>query len=154
MGLRDGTELASATIRNRQHIAQACWPAGQLASLQVSLPHITLNMLTCHGTSFPLIKRLDTSPHLPRYLSDRSHDLWAVYIAQLLWSFLVSFPLYATIVLSPKSHTGFLSIRHIHMEIWNRMDTYGHTEIILASGHNTTTQSSYSVSISSDPPNS
>ena len=28
-----------------------------------------------HGTSFPLTKRLGTSPYLPRYLSDRSHDL-------------------------------------------------------------------------------
>ena len=44
---------------------------------------------------------------------------------------------------------GFLSIRHIHMEIFHmdmeygiHMDTYGHTKIILASGHNTTSQSS------------
>src|SRR5580692_4537627 len=39
----------------------------------------------CHGTSFPLAEGLGTSPYLPRYLSDRSHDLWAVYIAQPLW---------------------------------------------------------------------
>ena len=44
---------------------------------------------------------------------------------------------------------GFLSIRHIHMEIFHmdmeygiHMDTYGHTKINLASGHNTTSQSS------------
>ena len=60
----------------------------------------------CHGTSFSLTEGLSTSPYLPRYLSDRSHDLWTMYIAQPLWSFLVSFPLYATTVLSPKSHSS------------------------------------------------
>jgi hypothetical protein len=60
----------------------------------------------CHGTSFPLTEGLSTSPHLPRYLSDRSHDLWTVYIARPLWPLLVSFPLYATTVLSPKSYSS------------------------------------------------
>jgi hypothetical protein len=60
----------------------------------------------CHGTSFPLTEGLSTSPHLPRYLSDRSHDLWTVYIARPLWPLLISFPLYATTVLSPKSHSS------------------------------------------------
>ena len=70
---------------------------------------------TCHGTSFPLTEGLGTSPHLPRYLNDRSHDLWAVYIARPLWPFLVSFPLYATIVLSPKSHSSPCdSTHHAH----------------------------------------
>ena len=41
----------------------------------------------------------------------------------------------------PYEDPGFLSIRHIHMEIFH-MDTYGHTKINLASGHNTTLQSS------------
>jgi hypothetical protein len=53
-------------------------------------------------------------------------------------------PLFAS---GPQFHLlvpGFLSIRHIHMdmEYGIHMDTYGHTEIILASGHNTTSQSS------------
>ena len=60
----------------------------------------------CHGTSFPLTEGLSTSPHLPRYLSDRSHDLWTVYIARPLWPLLVSFPLYAKTVLSPKSYSS------------------------------------------------
>jgi hypothetical protein len=62
--------------------------------------------VSCHGTSFPLTEGLSTSPHLPRYLSDRSHDLWTVYIARPLWPLLLSFPLYATTVLSPKSYSS------------------------------------------------
>jgi hypothetical protein len=92
------------------------------------------------------------------YLED-----WCLYIHQLKSGFSkVDFsPLFIHNSLPPTTWAGFLSIRHIHMEIfhmdmeiWNRMDTYGHTEIILASGHNTTTESSCSISISSDPPNS
>jgi hypothetical protein len=63
-------------------------------------------LLICHGTSFPLTEGLGTNPHLPRYLSDRSHDLLAVYIARPLWPSLVSFPLYATTVLPPKSQSS------------------------------------------------
>jgi hypothetical protein len=60
----------------------------------------------CYGTSFLLTEGLSTSPHLPRYLSDRSYDLRTVYIARPLWPLLVSFPLYATIILSLKSHSS------------------------------------------------
>ena len=66
----------------------------------------------CHGTSFTLTEGLDTSSYLPRYLSDRSHDLWTVYIAWPLWPFLVSFSLYATTVLSPKSHSSPRDTHH------------------------------------------
>jgi hypothetical protein len=67
---------------------------------------VEIAVRTCHGTSFPLTEGLSTSPHLPRYLSDRSHDLRTVYIARPLWPLLVSFPFYATTVLSPKSYSS------------------------------------------------
>jgi hypothetical protein len=76
------------------------------AGLQININKCEFETLACHGTSFPLTEGLGTSPHLPRYLSDRSHDLWAVYIARPLWPSLVFFPLYATTVLSPKPHSS------------------------------------------------